>query len=109
MAGEKPPRREAQPIRSRCRWFCATFSFSFIRCTDTEVTRLYRCNLAGQSMLSGRKRRFFPVFRPRFAPKSWEVRRSQWVVATLAQSPLVGVSEADFVRGRQFKQNKSRD
>jgi hypothetical protein len=38
--------------------------------------------------------------------KSREVGRSQWVDATLAQSLLVGVKEADFVRGRQFKQNK---
>ena len=32
---------------------------------------------------------------------------SQWVVATLARSLLLGVCEADFVRGRQFKQIKA--
>jgi hypothetical protein len=38
---------------------------------------------------------------------SSEVLWSQWVDATLAQWLLVRVKEADFVRGRQFKQNKS--
>jgi hypothetical protein len=32
---------------------------------------------------------------------------SQWVDATLGQSLLAGVYEPDFVRLRQFKQNKS--
>jgi hypothetical protein len=41
------------------------------------------------------------------AAKSREARRSQWVDATLAQSLRVGVYEADFARGREFKQNKA--
>jgi hypothetical protein len=41
------------------------------------------------------------------AANSRQVGRSQWVDATLAQSPLIRVYEADFVRGRQFKQNKA--
>src|ERR1019366_8608519 len=39
--------------------------------------------------------------------KSRKVRWSQWVDATLAQSLLVGVYEADFVRARRFKRNKA--
>jgi len=34
------------------------------------------------------------------SPKSREVRRSQWVDATLAQSPRASVYEAKFVQGR---------
>jgi hypothetical protein len=41
--------------------------------------------------------------------ESREVGRSQGVDATLAQSLLVAVYEADFVRRRQIKQNKSPD
>jgi hypothetical protein len=39
--------------------------------------------------------------------KSCEARWSQWVDATLAQSLLVGVYEADFVRARRFTRNKA--
>jgi hypothetical protein len=44
-----------------------------------------------------------------FLAKSCETGRSQGVDATLAQSLLVAVYEADFVRRRQIKQNKSPD
>ena len=39
--------------------------------------------------------------------KSRETGRSQWVDATLAGGLLLRVYEADFVRWRQFKQNKA--
>jgi hypothetical protein len=39
-------------------------------------------------------------------PTFREAGRSQWVDATLVQSLLLRAYEADFARGRQFKQNK---